>query len=360
MIFIAIQAHGQELSLFFVGDTGKDTIPPETLYLLEVEAKLAGNSVIVFLGDNVYPRGNQPNHAARHPATRTLLNQLDVFDQYAGQLYVTSGNHDWANGKPKGLDNMRTQASLVNEWKKNYPAIANQDVYQPDANSAGPVRVEVHPQLSLIFIHSQAYLQRGRRKVPDASPDNLRTQLEIQLNECAEKGQHGIIIAHHPIYSNGKHAASLQPWRFLLQYTPLQVFGLAGLNQVFRQNIRHPRYRRYAKSITEVMEHFENVVYISGHDHNMQHIPKDGNHFIISGSGSKQERIGHYYHKARMMEDRLQGFVRLKMLDQGQVILTAHSTKYRGEFTRYRLLEEPLKRKLSAQDSLSNSHETLK
>lgn len=339
--------YSQEKTLFFIGDTGKDTIPSEALYLLEFEAKQIRNSTVVFLGDNVYPSGNAKNDMANSAASRILLNQLNLFDEIDGQLYITSGNHDWANGKPRGYSNLQAQEALVKEWRNQHINIQNPLVYYPANGNPGPDIVDVYDNVQLIFLHSQAFLQQSLPSEVRKMRADAFGQIDSMLAQAALLKKYVIIAAHHPVLSNGKHAATLQPWRFLIQYTPLQIFGLAGLNQVIKQNIRHPRYKRYAKQLMQTISKYENVVYITGHDHNMQHFIHDLNHYIISGSGSKMERVSFYFHQARMMEDRKLGYIRLSINEEGELRLAAHSVQSRGEFASYLLCNEPVKLKSS-------------
>ena len=100
-----------------------------------------------------------------------------------------------------------------------------------------------------------------------------------------------IIAAHHPIYSNGSHGKRKQPFRFLVNYTPFQIFGLMGINRLYAQDISNPRYKRMRKQFLSAINKYDNIIYVSGHDHNLQCFKENGNRFIVSGSGSKRSKL---------------------------------------------------------------------
>jgi len=327
----------QDFSLFLIGDTGKDSIPSEVLYLMEFETNNYKNSAVVFLGDNVYPRGIHPNANPQSTAVRTLINQLDLFNEYQGQLYITPGNHDWANGKRNGANYIKAQEKNIEEWRAKNKSLKNEKNLFPSDVLPGPSSIVPKKGIRLVFINSQWFLQKNVPKKKRKTIAKSFERLDSIINLAKKQNETIVILAHHPIYSNGKHASAKQPFRFLIQYTPFQIFGLMGLNRYFRQDLRNIQYRRYIDGITDVMDKYENLIYISGHEHNLQHFHIDNNHFIISGSGSKLDRLSHYYHQARLMEDQQMGYIRLIFHEDGNVSLAAHGTKSRGEFARYRL-----------------------
>ena len=63
-----IEMQGQDRilhSLYLIGDTGNDTIPADALQLLAFETYNDTASSVVFLGDNCYPQGLNPNQSAK-------------------------------------------------------------------------------------------------------------------------------------------------------------------------------------------------------------------------------------------------------------------------------------------------------
>src|SRR4029077_18968619 len=81
---------------------------------LRATAAPALPSVIVFLGDNVYPDG-MPDSAApsRAAAERVLTQQLGVLHASGARGFFVPGNHDWDSMRPRGWDAIRRQERFI-------------------------------------------------------------------------------------------------------------------------------------------------------------------------------------------------------------------------------------------------------
>lgn len=90
-------------TLFLVGDAGNadEEQAQQTLELLHKKLKKANKkSTLVFLGDNIYPKGFPgDNNAAEKAAAETKLkNQLKLTEGFKGKTIIIPGNHDWYSG----------------------------------------------------------------------------------------------------------------------------------------------------------------------------------------------------------------------------------------------------------------------
>ncbi|MGB0368223.1 MAG: hypothetical protein ACPGD8_02390, partial [Flavobacteriales bacterium] len=83
-----------------------------------------------------------------------------------------------------------------------------------------------------------------------------------------------------------------------------QLFGLIGLNRALVQDIPQPRYKRIRNRILSVLNKYPGVIYVSGHDHNLQYLNKDGVHYLVSGAGSKRSSLKGDKYGATYMDDR--------------------------------------------------------
>ncbi|MGF1670856.1 MAG: metallophosphoesterase, partial [Balneolaceae bacterium] len=88
-----------EHRMFLIGDTGEPVLDGEDPVLVFLEKKLlqAGeNSSIVFLGDNIYRHGFEPEpEAARALAEAKLTKTLSALHNFKGSAFFVPGNHDW-------------------------------------------------------------------------------------------------------------------------------------------------------------------------------------------------------------------------------------------------------------------------
>jgi hypothetical protein len=99
---------------------------------------------------------------------------------------------------------------------------------------------------------------------------------------------------HHPLMSNGSHGGQFSiktnfPIRaknsltsYWLIYKPTKKNDRAS-----PQDIQNKQYTAYVKRIKTLLQSQDNVIVVSGHDHNLQFIDKDNIKQIISGAGSK-------------------------------------------------------------------------
>src|SRR5688572_24285897 len=105
-----------ETTVFFIGDAGgpdpRDIGAP--LESLTVQAAVAPQrSIIVYLGDNIYPEGIPEEGAAEfRDARRRLAAQVLAVPPGAKGIFLP-GNHDWGNVSPGGLYSLRDQERLI-------------------------------------------------------------------------------------------------------------------------------------------------------------------------------------------------------------------------------------------------------
>ena len=158
----------------------------------------------------------------------------------------------------------------------------------------------------MLIIDSQWWLHYWEK--PDSHSDcdaKNDDAFLADLRDALERNKHKrvVIAGHHPLYSYGNHGGkwSLKDHLFPLTeinknlYIPLPVLGSAY--PFYRgvigniQDIPNYRYRELQKELTSLFNEYENIIYAAGHEHNLQYIPKDGQHYIISGSGSKETYV---------------------------------------------------------------------
>ncbi|KIA85577.1 metallophosphoesterase [Flavobacterium sp. AED] len=282
-------------TFFLVGDAGNanEEKAQQTLDLLSNQLKKAtDNSTLLFLGDNIYPKGlpNTDHPNERIIAENKLTNQLKLSKNFKGKTIFIPGNHDWYSGI-KGLDR---QAKFVTDYlndKKSFLPI----------KGCGIDDLEINKNLTLITIDSQWFLEDWD-KSPTINDDcNIKTreaffdELENILNKNQDKTV--VLALHHPLMSNGTHGGqfSLEKQLFPLEEKiPLPVVGslinlIRKTSGISPQDIQNKQYTLFVKRVKTLIQSQDNVIVVSGHDHNLQYIDKDNIKQIISGAGSKSE-----------------------------------------------------------------------
>ncbi len=292
-------------SLYLIGDAGDDTInsmPVLNKLKLQLHKGDPQKSGVIFLGDNIYPKGLHKKKSDYRAEDETRLNaQLDVVKDFEGEVVFISGNHDWKKYDQGGLKAVKRQEKYI----KNY--LDRKKVFLPENGCPGPEVVKLSPGLVMIIIDTQWWLHRFDKSsgLKDDCQCRNEDELMILFKDALKKyrNQHIIVAAHHPLYSNGEHGGHFQfkdhlfPLTNLNEsaYLPLPIIG--SIYPAYRkfighnQDLAHPVYNDMAFKISEALMEYEDIVYVAGHEHNLQFHQKKNIHHIISGSGSKTSNI---------------------------------------------------------------------
>ncbi len=287
-------------SIAFVGDPGAvatDGTDP-VLNLLQQWQQENSTGTVIFLGDNIYPVG-LPHEGHRHRAlAEARLNQLlDTVKSFDGRGIFISGNHDWNKGRAGGYAQVLRQEKYVRE------ALQDEDAYLPRNGCPGPVTIQLADGLLLLIINTQWWVQRSEKPMgrKDGCPYDDIEDFYVELNRILKQNRHQriLVAAHHPLYSNAQHGGKFTIRQHIFPLTaankrfliPLPIFG--SLYPFYRklfgayEDMSHRKYKRMRKRLLRIFHRYSNIIYLAGHDHNLQHFEVRQNHYIVSGSGSK-------------------------------------------------------------------------
>ncbi|MEO8253136.1 MAG: metallophosphoesterase [Flavobacterium sp.] len=281
---------------FLIGDAGNadEDKAQKILHSLQEKLKQSDkNATLLFLGDNIYPKGMPDEKKDKKNydiAFEKLTDQLLISKGFKGKTIYIPGNHDWYSG----IDGLKRQEKIVTNYLNDKKAFL-------PAKSCPIEDTKINDQICLVTIDSEWFLEDWD-KIPTINDDcTIKTreaffeELESVLTKNKDKT---IILAlHHPLMSNGTHGGqfSLEKQLFPLeQKIPLPVLGsfvnfLRKTSGISPQDIQNKQYQLYVKRIKTLLQSQDNVIVISGHDHNLQYIEKDQIKQIISGAGSKSE-----------------------------------------------------------------------
>src|SRR5688572_30779408 len=306
-----------DYTIYALGDGGE--VNAQSKAVMDFAAKVSLDDrhpgTIIFLGDNVYPAGFPPlgDKAAIEHAQNILKSQYEGLTGYNGQIIFIPGNHDWNEFHPGGRISIIRQGEYLNQLEGDKIRML------PVNGCGGPVTLQLNEKLTMVIIDSQWWIQSW-----DNEPD-MNAGCEIQSREDFIKAFHKtidenndkqiIVAMHHPMHTQGAHGGhfTLRDHLFPLSkkvkwlYLPLPVIG--SIYPLYRnlfghpQDIQHAGYSKLKNDILKDLEDNGSIIFIAGHDHNLQYIVKDDDHFILSGSISKQNPIANsqdliYGHKA--------------------------------------------------------------
>ena len=252
-------------SVFLIGDAGAarvDQMEP-TFRLLRSQLEAAGQySAVVFLGDNIYPSGMpSPGDPWRQEAERRMDAQLDIVEDYEGRVIFVPGNHDWGG---EGLGGNR--AALERQEDYVEAALDSGNVFLPDNGFPGPVEVRATDWLTIVALDTQWWLE------PDKTYGDTGTyQLDqeaavlIELHDVLERNRNRdvLVVGHHPMFSNGPHGGRAEG-KSLLYTVTRQYLGTP-------QDLSNYYYRQMRDRLLSVFERKKQLIYASGHDHNLQY-----------------------------------------------------------------------------------------
>ncbi|MGV3697995.1 metallophosphoesterase [Flavobacterium sp.] len=281
-------------TFYLIGDAGNagDSITNATLHNLSKRLKKADDkSTLIFLGDNVYPIGMPADkkHPEHEPAFKKINSQLQITKNFKGQTVFIPGNHDWYSG----IEGLETESKTVTDY-------LNKDSFLPKDHCAIE-GTKIGKNIVLITIDSQWFLEDWEKnpKMNDKCEIKTREAFFEELESILNKNQDKIkiIALHHPLFSNGSHGGQFA-WKKQLfpfeSHFPLPVLGsvlnlIRKTSGISPQDLQNKVYQTYRKRITALLQGQDNVIVVSGHDHNLQYLEKNNIIQIISGAGSKSE-----------------------------------------------------------------------
>lgn len=288
-----------EAILLLVGDAGKPAPRGEpVLRALEREAaREPERTTVVFLGDNVYPRGlPSPGARSRPEAERRLVAQLDAVRTPGLRVVFVPGNHDWDSEREDGWSAVRRQAGFVAE---RGPAGAR---YLPADGCPGPTVVDVGQRLRLVALDTQWFLHPFDKPRDPSSSCAADSDAEVvaALREALREGvgRDVVVIAHHPLVSGGPHGGrftlrqhvfpltDLKPWLWLPLPGIGSIYPAARRSGVSPQDIPSQENQCMRELLLTALAERPPLAWAAGHEHSLQVIFTGVPRFVlVSGAG---------------------------------------------------------------------------
>jgi len=288
--------------LLFTGDSGAPREDEPTLVkLTQWAGKHPEKTMVIFLGDNVYPDGMpEVEDPWRAEAERRLKGQTDVIKKSGARGFFVAGNHDWR----RGLEGMLRQEQFVHQ------ELGAEGTYLPPAGCPGPVYVDL-PNLRIIAIDSHYWVHPQEVRLEECGQDDLldaQNSLKSLLESAGDR--HVIMVSHHPIDTYGTHGGffdwkdHLFPLRHIKSWMWLPLPIVGSLYPLLRWNVsKHPEelnspeYKAMILQFEEAFQIKKPLIYAGGHDHSLQVFEggEAADFILVSGAGidSKLSTVGH-------------------------------------------------------------------
>lgn len=285
-----------DFKLFLIGDAGNADEPQaqKTLNLLKNKLDSAdSNSMLIFLGDNIYPLGMPKTSDEGYPlAKQKMENQLAITKNFKGKTLVIPGNHDWYHG----VEGLKAQEDFVKDY------LDNKKAFLPK-NSCPIDEISLTKDITLIVIDSEWALIDWDKYVGVNKNCDIKTREDFydEFKDLIIKNQNKRIIValHHPVISSGVHAGFNSAKSHLSAFNGrVPIPGVATILTTLRsasgasmEDLSNNHYDYFAGRIQNIIQDNKNVILVSGHDHNLQYHSEKNIRQIISGAGSKTDPV---------------------------------------------------------------------
>ena len=302
-----------ETTLFLIGDAGEPD-PRNNAFVLDSLKRQAteapNRTVIVFLGDNVYPNGVPVDSSMTWPdARRRLEAQVNAVPAGARGIFLP-GNHDWQQGGPYGLYSVRLQERMIASLA------GGRDIRMLPGNGCpGPVAFEAG-RLRFIAVDTQWWLHdfivRDEQSKCNTTVGGVTATLR-QLLKTTPDGRVAIVAGHHPLMTGGEHG------------------GYCGIAGPFRrlggysQDILSSLNRTMRDSLESAFKAKQPIMYAAGHDHTLQVMKGAPNaqYLVVSGAGSEDKAAcAVYMRESYYVSQHRTGFMRVDILRDKGVLLS--------------------------------------
>lgn len=312
-------------SFYLIGDAGNsDLYKRDTAisYLSKEIKNAKKNSTLIFLGDNVYPKGiPEKNKKGYELAKHRLKVQTDLGKEFPGKTLIIPGNHDWYSG----LKGLKRQEKLVEK-------ALGKNTFLPE-NGCPLEKIEVNKDINIIVIDSHWYVTNwdNHPGINDDCEIKTRAKFLDELKGMIKKSQDKttLIALHHPMFTNGPHGGY---YSFKSHLQPFPILGsikniLRKTSGVTNTDQQNTKYNELRKHVISLAQQNEKIIFISGHEHSLQYIVKDNIPQIVSGSGSKKSATKNV--NGGVFSYGTEGFARLDIYKDGASTVHFYDAKKR-------------------------------
>jgi hypothetical protein len=217
-------------------------------------------------------------------------------------------------------------------------------VYLPRNGCPGPEEVKLSDDITAIVINTQWWVHSGKR--PEGKKDGCKVDNEheffVELEKMLERnrGKNIIVIGHHPMYSQAYHGGHFNMKQHLFPltevshnlYIPFPLLGsIYPMYRKYigsREDMAHPKYKSMRKRLIGIFSKYDDLIYAAGHDHNLQYLKENKQHYIISGAGCKINYVKHG--EGAQFTHAHKGFFRVDFFTNGDIWLEAWEPDEQG------------------------------
>ncbi|SFW60607.1 hypothetical protein [Cellulophaga fucicola] len=254
-LVFSLNSSAQEIekSIFITANTG-NTLNTEVLSQIAKDAASTEKALLLILG----------NATPKKVFKKEIDKQLRVIASLKKDVVFIPGSNEWNLDGIKGLENIEEYVEK-NSNAKFYP------------NDGEPIKkYNVSKNIVLITIDSQWYLEDWNQQIYINESSEIKNRnlffLEFENQIKKAQGKIKIIAIHHPIETLTKQG----------------LIGNTAAPSI--HNYQNKQYKSLRKRLKTIARLNEDIIFISGHDQNLQYINKRVPQ-IISGAAGATENV---------------------------------------------------------------------
>jgi acid phosphatase len=238
-------AANASLNFLAVGDWGRDGAfrQAEVAARMGEAAQALKARFVISVGDNFYEDGIT---GVSDPKWKTSFEDIYSAPSLQVPWHVILGNHDYHGDSQAQI----AYSALSHRWRMPARWFSRSEV-APDGARVDLFFLDTSPFVS-------GYYKDGGRKVKVVGQDTARQLAWFEPALSASRADWKIVIGHHPVWPNRTTDD-----------------GGEGASPDVRAKI-DPILRKYRVPL-----------YLNGHDHDLQHVARNGTHYVCTGAGSK-------------------------------------------------------------------------
>ncbi len=278
-------------SFYITSNVGNVSLENAKKILNEINAasKNDKNATLLLLGNVVDKEGFSANEKHQDKEKAYLKPLMQLWDEFNGSVILTPGQNEWVKGAPQSIDDLESFLQ-DNSKAKFWP------------NDGCPIEKEtINDEVVLEMVDSQWYLEDWdnhpyiNQKCEIKTRDQFLAEFKDDLKDS--QGKTVIVAVYQPVMSNTKIS---------------MIDKMGGFTSQSYQNKDNRILRGRMETIAS---QFNDVIFVSGKDRNLQYLEDDGIPQIISGAIGKTERAR--APKEEHIESDQNGYAKLTVFKDG-------------------------------------------
>ena len=236
----------------------------KVLEQINLDSKNDTNATLLLLGNVINQEGFSAKEENQGMAKAYLKPLMTLWDQFEGNVILTPGRNEWLTGAPQSIDDLESFLQ-DNSKAKFWP------------NDGCPIEKEtINDEVVLEMVDSQWFLEDWdnhpyiNQKCEIKTRDQFLAEFKDDLKDS--QGKTVIVAMYQPVMSNSKISA---------------IDKMGGFTPQSYQNKENRNLRGRMETIAS---QFNDIIFVSGKDRNLQYLEDDGIPQIISGAVGETEK----------------------------------------------------------------------